>query len=273
MVMVRVPAGEYQIGSTDTQVDAALELCNWLGGNCDRGWLANEQPVHAVELGGFWFDRTEVTYAQFATFVNDWGNQVEQAVAWLDVDDEDCRMEVRNGQFQPEGGYADHPVLEVSWYGARAYCEWAGGRLPTETEWEVAARGPERPLFPWGDEYDATCLNQCDASCILEWGDASVDDGYARTSPVGSFAAGESWSGAWDLAGNVWEWCSDWYGPYTPERQVNPGGPETGIFRVLRGGAWSNDPNYARSAFRDGGVPWRTYHNVGFRCVQDLEEG
>jgi formylglycine-generating enzyme required for sulfatase activity len=271
MVMVFVPGGESQMGSTEEGVDYAMDLCGRYAGICERGWLANEQPAHAVELDDFWLDRTEVTNAQFSAFLNDQGNQIEAATTWLHVGDEDCLVEVSNGQFQPMSGYADHPAVEVSWYGAKAYCEWAGARLPTEAEWEYAARGPERRIFPWGDEFDGTRLNYCDASCDLDWADGSVEEGYARTSPVGSFFPGESWCGAWDLAGNLWEWVVDWYEPYRAERQVNPIGPETGYFRVMRGGSWSNGADYARCAFRDGGTPFRTYYNVGFRCARSAE--
>ena len=271
MVMVFVPGGEFQMGSTNEQVDYAVDLCGRYGGICGPAWLKKERPAHAVELDGFWLDRTEVTNAQFSAFLNDQGNQIEAATTWMHVGDEDCLVEVRDEQFRPQSGYADHPAVEVSWYGAVAYCEWVGARLLTEAEWEYAARGPESRIFPWGDLFDGTRLNYCDASCNLDWADASVEDGYARTSPVGSFASGESWCGARDLAGNLWEWVTDWYGPYPSERQVNPTGPETGYFRVLRGGAWSNDPDYARSAFRDGGTPFRTYYNVGFRCARSTE--
>jgi len=267
MVMVFVPGGEFQMGSTDEAVDYALDLCNGYGGICDRRWLVNEQPAHTVVLDGFWLDSVEVSNAQFSAFLNEQGNQIEAAMTWLHVGDEDCLVEVRDGKFQPLHGYADHPAVEVSWYGAAAYCTWAGARLPTEAEWEYAARGPQSRIFPWGDTFDGARLNYCDASCDLDWADGALEDGHARTSPVGSFSSGQSWCGASDLAGNLWEWVADWYGPYSAERQVNPAGPDDGIFRVLRGGAWSNSADYARCAFRDGGTPFRTYYNVGFRCA------
>ena len=131
MVMVYVPAGEFEMGSTEGD--------------------SHEQPVHTVVLDAFWIDRTEVMNAQFAHFLNEEGNQREGGVMWLDLDDEACLIASSGGEFEPKTGYGGHPVIEVSWYGAQAYCDWAGARLPTEAEWEYAARGPEASVYPWGD--------------------------------------------------------------------------------------------------------------------------
>jgi formylglycine-generating enzyme required for sulfatase activity len=271
MVMVYVPAGEFTMGSTDDEVDDALALCNEYRGDCERDRFAREQPAHAVALDGFWIDRTEVTNAQFAAFLNEEGNREEEGVTWLALEREDCLIERTGGEFRPKSGYGDHPVVKVSWYGAAAYCEWAGGRLPTEAQWEYAARGSQGYIFPWGDELDGTRLNYCDANC--EFGDAyeSFDDGYARSAPVGSYPDGASWVGAFDLAGNVWEWGGDWYGEYPSGRQENPSGPSTGDgYRVVRGGGWSDFWFDARAASRYGvhhGYPGGRYDGFGFRCV------
>ncbi|MBN1922754.1 MAG: SUMF1/EgtB/PvdO family nonheme iron enzyme, partial [Anaerolineae bacterium] len=166
MVMVYVPAGEFQMGST--QYD-------------------DEQPVHTVALDGFWLDRTEVSNAQYAAFLSATGNQSEGGATWLDSTDEDCLIEQVGNTFRPKSGYAQHPVIEVTWYGAATYCEWAGGRLPTEAEWEYAARGPEGLTYPWGNTFDGTRLNFCEKNCNYDWADKSVDDGYKFTAPVGSY--------------------------------------------------------------------------------------
>ena len=269
MVMVYVPAGEFTMGSTDDEVEDALTLCNEYSDDCKRRWFDDEQPAHAVALDGFWIDKTEVTNAQFAAFLNEEGNQREEGVTWLELEDEACLIERVGGEFRPKSGYGDHPVIEITWYGAVAYCRWAGGRLPTEAQWEYAARGPEGRLFPWGDEVDGTRLNYCDANCESDAADEAFDDGYARTAPVGSYPDGASWVGALDLAGNVREWVADWQGGYSSERQENPTGPPKGDYRWLRGGGWSDDWIHVRAAER-GPALLPTYTSIyyfGFRCV------
>ena len=233
--MVYVPAMEFEMGSTEGDSD--------------------EQPVHTVALDGFWIDQTEVTNAQFAVFLNERGNQTEGGVTWLDLEDEDCLVEQSGGEFRPRSGYADHPVIEVSWYGATAYCGWVGGRLPTEAEWEYAARGPDGHIYPWGNDAP-TCERAQFSGCS------------GHTVPVGSLPAGASWCNAQDLAGNVWEWVEDWYGEYPSGRQVNPTGPSSGERRVLRGGSWLSEPNNVRGAFHGWFHPVDTYDNGGFRCAR-----
>jgi formylglycine-generating enzyme required for sulfatase activity len=267
MVMVYVPGGEFTMGSTDEEVDEALRLCNEYQGDQERDFFYDEQPAHTVALDGFWLDKTEVTNEHLAAFLNEEGNQTEGEVTWLDLESEYCLIEHVGDEYRPKSGYADHPVVEVSWYGAAAYCQWAGARLLTEAEWEYAARGPEGFIFPWGDEFDGTRLNYCDASCELDWADESFDDGYARTAPVGSYPEGASWCGALDLAGNVWEWTADWYGEYPSGRQENPTGPSTGERRVVRGGEWGCYWYVALTAFRRGVQPDIRHIYFGFRCA------
>jgi eukaryotic-like serine/threonine-protein kinase len=220
-VMVYVPGGTFQMGST--------------AGDSD------EQPVHAVTLDGFWIDQYEVTNAQYAAFMNAQGNQIEGGETWL-VESDLCLIEREGDTFQPKAGYNQHPVILVSWYGAKAYCEWVGARLPTEAEWEYAARGPEGNVYPWGDD-PPTC----------EW--AQFNECEGRTIAVGGLPAGASWCGVHDMAGNVWEWVADWYGKYPSQAQTNPTGPETGDARVLRGGGWSTLSYGVRSADRSDDYP------------------
>ncbi len=273
MVMLYVPGSGFRMGSTDAEHDATLELCSEEHGYlCERWWFEDEQPDHDVYLDAYWIDRTEVTNAQFAAFLNQRGNQEEGGVPWLDLGDEDCLIEGVSRAFQPKSGYGDHPVIEVTWYGAGAYCEWAGGRLPTEAEWEYAARGPERLVFPWGNEFDCAMGNFDDETAldpyVVSGGEGC--DGYPRTAPVGSFPSDRSWIGALDLSGNVWEWVGDWFDAEYYERSPleNPAGPSSGQYRVLRGGSWIQWAYSLRGASRGRRSPHDTLEVIGFRCAR-----
>ena len=249
-VMVHVPAGEFTMGSDE-------------GGESER-------PEHTVYLDALYIDKYEVTNAQFAQFLNEQGNQVEGGVTWLDLEDDYCLIKQVSGDYQPKSGYEDHPVIAVSWYGARAYCQWAGKRLPTEAEWEKAARGTDGK-YPWGNTFDGSRLNFCDVNCPFDdWKDASAADGYAYTAPVGSYPGGASPYGALDMAGNVWEWAADWYdsGYYSQSPGHNPPGPDSGEERVMRGGSWDGPPLLMRSTHRLMGYPGLRFYVVGFRCAR-----
>ncbi len=236
MAMVYAPGGEFLMGAAEWHDDV---------------------PIHAVILDGFWIDRTEVTQAHYRRC----------------MDAGDCAALPATTPFRPA-----HPVVAVTWDDAAAYCAWAGGRLPTEAEWEYAARSVERYRYPWGDDKSlvgpaGVRLNFCDANCAEPWADDAVDDGYATTAPVGSFPAGMSWCGAFDLAGNVWEWVSDWYGEtyYAESRSRNPTGPSSGAYRVLRGGSWQSDEPSVRSSYRYWAAPEERADHRGFRCVHPAE--
>jgi serine/threonine-protein kinase len=237
MVMVYVPAGEFEMGSTEGE--------------------DNEKPVHTVALDSFWIDQTEVTNGQYRRC----------------VEARDCSPPAESGSYARAGYYGysrydDYPVIYVSWRQAADYCTWAGARLPTEAEWEYAARGPEGRAYPWGDEFDGTRLNYCDVDCPEQWADETMDDGYTDTAPVGSYPGGASWCGALDMAGNVWEWVADWYGDYPSGRQVNPTGPSSGADRVERGGSWDNQWDWFRCAHRFPMYPDPGRNNLGFRCAR-----
>jgi formylglycine-generating enzyme required for sulfatase activity len=156
----------------------------------------------------------------------------------------------------------------VDWNQAQAYCAWIGGRLPTEAEWEFAARGGlEGKQYPWGDAFDGSLANFCDTNCEYSHADKSVNDGYAETAPVGSYMS--NGYGLYDMAGNVWEWVSDWYGSgyYGVSPVSNPTGPETGEYRVLRGGSWLFNAYYLRVAYRFYNDPSLRNDHIGFRCA------
>lgn len=248
MEMVYVPGGEFQMGSTDEQVDQAWETCKRESGpGCKREEFEHEHPLHTVALHGFWLDRTEVTNAQYRLCVN-------TGVCHPSGYEDDSEFNADN-----------HPVVGVDWYDATDYCQWAGARLPTEAEWEYAARGSEGRVRPWGDTFDETRCNYSD------WAH-DEDDGYRWTAPVGSYPNGVSWCGALDLAGNVYEWVADWYGDYPSGKQVNPTGPSSGELRVLRGGSFADSSGIVRSADRYYAAPNDWGIGVfGFRCARSFE--
>ena len=160
----------------------------------------------------------------------------------------------------------DYPVTGVCWYEAEAYANWAGARLPTEEEWEKAARGTGGVVFPWGDNWDSSRLNYCDQNCGYQWKDSAVDEGYSAPAPVGSYPNGASPYGAWDTAGNVIEWVNAWYRLYPDPRYTPSDLSET--LRVLRGGSWADVPTSARCACRSGVIPEFRHGMVGFRLAQ-----
>lgn len=261
MMMVYVPAGEFQMGIDRDGFNYARQLCREYGGKeaiatCGQAVFTDEQPMHTVALDGFWIDRTEVTNEQYRRCV--------EANA--------CKPPVESGSYTRktyygDSAYDDYPVVSVRWQQSVDYCAWAGGRLPTEAEWEYAARGPEGRIFPWGNTFDGTRLNYCDVNCKYCPSDEAVDDGYIDTAPVGTFPTGVSWCGALDMAGNVREWVAGWYGRYPSERQINPTGPPSGDSHVTRGGCWLDTPDDVRSTNRGGNRLDYTHPKVGFRCA------
>jgi formylglycine-generating enzyme required for sulfatase activity len=213
------------------------------------------EGAHNVTLHNYWIDQTEITNKQYSQCVEAGVCRAPTTCAWGDPTHED-------------ESYKDHPVICVTWQMASTYCDWVGGRLPTEAEWDYAARGPERRLYPWGDRFDETRLNFCDESCPhVDARFQGYNDGYVKTSPVGTYPNGASWCGAMDMAGNVWEWVADRYAPYGTVDQDNPQGPSTGSERLIRGGSWYDDAHFLRSDFRHQYDPADFIHLIGFRCV------
>ena len=246
MVVLYVPAGEFTMGSTE---DEALAK-------------THEFPQHQVYLDAFWIDQTEVTNAMFAQFLNEVGNQEGGGRAWLNVPRTDPQLKLVDGVWSPKPGFENYPAAELTWYGAEAYCKWAGRRLPTEAEWEKAARGTDAQIYPWGND-DPTCeLTNYDFFC---WVRHSVS--------VGSYPEGQSPYGALDMSGNMMEVVADYYAAdyYEQSPDRNPIGPATGEFRVAKGGSFFMHEIDVRSARRANVLPTGSGPAVGFRCALPAE--
>jgi len=232
---------------------------------------SNEKPPHPVTVSDFYLGETEVTNAQFAAFLNAKGKQEEGRSTWLELDSDYCLIEKTGGQFRPKSGQADHPVIEVSWFGARAYCAWlsettgAQYRLPTEAEWEYAAGGGENNRTKWAGTNQENNLR-----AYANYNGTGGNDQYDRTAPVKSFQP--NGLGLYDMSGNVWEWCHDRYGSnyYASSRSRDPQGPSSGSGRVFRGGGWSLNPVSCRVARRTGYGPGLRDSYVGFRVARSF---
>lgn len=262
MLMLFVPSGQFSMGSTREMAKYAERLCEQTCGTlavaaCQPAAFRDEQPAHEVELHGYWIDRTEVTNAQYRSCVGA-GECKPPALS----------SSYSHPTYYGDRGYDTYPVMNVVWDMADRYCTWVGARLPTEAEWEYAARGPEARIFAWGNDFDKTRLNYCDSSCPLI-ADAAYADGYPDAAPVGSFPSGVSWIGALDMTGNAREWVSDWLGKYPAASVTDPRGPASGDLKITRGGSWYDTPDDVRSANR-GGESLEYYRdNLGFRCARD----
>jgi formylglycine-generating enzyme len=259
--MVPVQAGTFQMGSPEGVGDP------------------EEHPQHEVTLSGYCIDKTEVTVQAYAACVVDKAcPPAPLTVQWSGYSKEDVTL---NSQLCNRADRPDHPINCVDWGQAKAYCTWADKRLPTEAEWEYAARGTDRRDYPWGnDPPTEQRLNACGPECVAmakrvlhaDWSAMktyNATDGWETTAPVGSFPKGASPVGALDMAGNVWEWTADWYGDYQKAPAKNPPGAETGSSRVLRGGGWVNfDAGRVRAANRIRNEASDRSRFIGFRCAR-----
>ena len=221
---------------------------------------ADERPVHPVHVMPFAIDRQPVTNAAFAHFLNQAGSIDARGRRYFDLDDRDARIERRDGRYEAAKDYADHPVVEPSWRGARAYCHWRNARLPTEAEWERAARGTNGRTYPWGDDPPDPTR-------------ARFKAGWNETTPAGSRVAGATPEGVLDLAGNVHEWTSSLYRAYPYRADDGREDPETPGERVTRGGGHDSPADELKAAWRGNGVsraPRAGHHNIGFRCARSI---
>jgi formylglycine-generating enzyme required for sulfatase activity len=241
--MILIPAGVFLMGEDESK---------------DR----DRQPSHLIRLDAYYLDETEVTNGEYA--------QCEATG--------ECRAPTSSNasyhaSYYGDPTYDDFPVIFVNWFDAEAFCQWRGGRLPSEAEWEKAAGFDaiegKRTLYPWGDAFDGTLLNYCDKNCTSDQRDASVDDGHQDTAPVGSYPDGRSPFGIFDMSGNVMEWVSDWYDSrfYQVSTDTNPLGPVEGQFKSIRGGSWLSPAEETSVTVRDSFDPFVARTNLGFRCA------
>lgn len=230
--LVLAPAGCFKMGSTEAQLDAALDSCDrFFGeGRCQVDFDRAEGPVHEVCFERpFWIGRTEVSNRMFGSSSNTDSEVMYRGPDW--------------------------PRESVTWSEAFQFCSAHRARLPTEAEWEYAARGPDGLVYPWGDDFRP----------------ANLVAGRLSPASVASASECRSWVGAFDMSGGVAEWVADWYAPYAPQSETDSGGPAVGERRVLKGGSWfSFAAFYLRAAYRDSALPDTANSTVGFRCAGDL---
>ncbi len=253
IIMIYIPEGEFLMGS-------------------DEG--RNEKPIRSVYLDGYWIGKNVVTVGQYMRFAEETKSHYPE---WKDSNSKHYLTmgEALTGK--------DYPIVGVSWEDVVVYCEWLSKILkpsfclPTEAQWEKAARGTDGRTYPWGnDPLIGDRANIADKQCYLKnsfgWEDRSIDDGYAFTSPVGSYPRGASPYGALDMAGNVWELCQDWYEEnyYIKSSNKNPKGPKSGELRVMRGGSWFDGSDFCRCASRSFYPPARRDCSIGFRLARSL---
>ncbi len=246
LVMVfTVPSRAAPAGPADMAFFPAGEF--WMGSERDQG-LRDEMPRHKVWLDAFWLDRYEVTGGDFEVFLAGNPREHPTITGWWD-------RKVRPGM-------AQKPVIGLSWKRCLNYCEWRGKRLPTEAEWERGAVGLQSRIYPWGMEPpgpERANFNKC---CFIQKGEVLEE--------VGALKAGQTPEGVYAMAGNIAEWVNDWYDKsyYSVSEYKNPGGPQTGTYHVIRGGAWNSLPDYMRSARRYGVDDAKDFYGIGCRCAR-----
>jgi sulfatase modifying factor 1 len=235
--MVLIPAGDFLMGTAISNRDGGLD----------------EYPQRTIFLSAFYIDVYEVTNGRYLSFIQATGHRLPE-------NPRDKTLTLWKASSVPDS-FKDHPVVNVDWHDATAYCAWAGKRLPTEAQWERAARGPHGRRFPWGDSEPTQLL----ANYLNRWRNG------AALEPVGSHPQGVSAEGVQDLQGNVWEWVSDWYDShyYQHGPSRNPQGPADGTRRVIRGSGWESEAPLLRSAHRLSSDPKNRNHTLGFRCAMD----
>lgn len=267
--VIEVPGATFTLGTTLEEVRIAVSECvDRDGGNCLPSYGEDAFPPHSVTIDTFYMEQTEVTNAQYVAFLNAMGPNFHRngCSGFLCIEttaENEFSLITFDSQNYDVGDLqVNFPAVGVTWYGAQAYCEALGGRLPTESEWERAARGDNGFIYPWGDTW------------VMEYARTSRPERVTTPLEVGSLGANSSQFGVLDLAGNVAEWVFDWYGTtwYQTQAQtgaLNPSGPTAGSDRVVRGGSWDALPFFARSVHRQHFRPDEAYLWLGFRCAYD----
>jgi len=248
MVMVYVPSGEFTMG---LEIEQSMESCRNYGNPCSYEWFEINSPKHTIELAAYWIDQTEVTNAMYSDCVN----------AGICNEPVEISSRTRPGYYL-SNEFSEYPVIHVTWEDAKTYCYWVGGRLPTEAEWEKAARGFDDRIYPWGNS-----LPNYEIANYWDTQDLNGD-----TVAVGSYPNGASPYGALDMAGNVWEWVNDYYDGnyYSVSPKENPTGPLEGENRVVRGGTWHFQWDIL-STIRLSWNPESQLDQLGFRCARSAE--
>jgi formylglycine-generating enzyme required for sulfatase activity len=239
--MVLIPSGEFQMGSENGSTD--------------------EQPVHSIYLDAFYIDAYEVLNVDFATFLNENSDQADSFSEWARIDQEWFQVHDEGSGWHAVSDYEYYPVVGVTWFGAAAYCEWRETRLPTEAEWQKAARGGrEGSEYPWGDEAPTCAQGEPSDATFADCDSGLVEAGNAAFNGFGLR----------DVAGNAWEWVADWYSAeyYAESPSDNPTGPETGDVRGMRGGGWNATAGQLRVALRERSVPEQSSDYLGLRCAK-----
>ena len=271
--LLPVAGGSFTMGTTPAEVLNAMQACVADGGNCQLAFGEDSSPPHNVTLDAFRMEQTEVSYAQYLAFLNWLGprshlNGCDGQACLATLNETDLSIVTfDSANYRVPGVLANIPVAGVTWYGARAYCEAIGRRLPTETEWERAARGNDGRVYPWGQLRDIALANtssRVDRTAGQRGADATGSYPASAASPYG----------IQDMAGNVAEWVADWYSPnYYRQLEasgLNPAGPPVGTEKVLRGGSWDARIFFARSPHRQSLAPEQQALWVGFRCAAEV---
>lgn len=245
-----------------TSNDKTVEMVLVEGGEFtmgDKKGDADRKFEHKVNLNSFYISKYEITNLQYCEFLNKVGNKSVKGIKYIDWQDKHSKIRKIDGTFYPKPGYKNHPVLEVSWYGANAFCEWKGGRLPTEAEWEYAAGGGLK-----SKDYE---FSGSDNANKVAW---YVNTSGGDTHPVGTKEPNEL--GLYDMSGNAWEWVNDWYGAlyYKKSPIDNPPGPPNGDYKIIRGGSWCSFGTQNLSVSVRVVAKPEDSGNVAFRFVKDM---
>ncbi len=267
---VSIPGGAFTMGTTPVEVTSAVNECTSGGGTCEASYAFDSYPAHEVNVDSFLLEITEVTFDQYVAFLNARGPDTHingcAGFPCIQTQNEspDAPVIYDGTNYSIGAGLRQHPMYGVTYYGALEYCQAVGRRLPTEAEWERAARADDSRIYPWGSRWDNALAN-------TRW----PLDAPQGSFQVGSYPNGASFYGAYDMAGNIAEWVSDWYGERHYEERANQGvaanptGPVAGQLKVLRGGSWNSVPFFSRTVHRQALDPKDYQRWVGFRCVEE----